>query len=298
MQEGPVDAATPPGEPAPGAPVLAEWIRDLLASVHATRVRNLHELSTRIEDEVLSWDDMRMAQALQALYSGGRQLHFALLRPAWWQRLLARHRAAFRRFAAAADHMDEAAAAVKQEAESLDALFGEHNRRAARLFLEFESESRELALQVEQGVGWLQPMCEDINRQRAKGGSDRRLGALAEAAQSYTQTFKRLEHVSSMAHDIRVRGAAILGRRGALLAQVGADMDSFHMRWTRHVGDLADAVRRMVTPLPGIGKAIEAHDDAMKRLEAALDACGALQGEEHFLARQLEALRETLAERP
>jgi hypothetical protein len=241
---------------------------------------------------------MRLAQALRLLYSSARQLHFAQLRPSWWQRLLRRHCAMFQNFCATADRATTAAAAVRQEAQSLEAPFGDHNREARRVLAEFVRAADELGKEVDNGVGLLQPMCEDINRQRKRGGGDRPLAALAEAAQSYTQSFKRLEQVGSMAHDIGVRAHTILERRGALLAQVRADMEAFHTRWARHIGELCDAVRARATRLHVTGNAVEAHEDAMKRLEAALDACGALHGEEHFLTKQLEVLRTTLAERP
>jgi len=74
------------------------------------------------------------------------------------------------------------------------------------------------------------------------------------------------------------------------------DVDAFDKQWNSRVGETAASVRAGHTSLPGLPGAVEAHDDAMKRLEAALDACGALQGEEHFMAQQLEGLRETLGQ--
>ena len=153
---------------------------------------------------------------------------------------------------------------------------------------------KELGTEVEQGVTSLQQMCEDINQQRSRGAEDRELATLAEAAQAYTQEFKHLQAISSMVRDIVVRGHAILDRRAALLEQARFDIESFDKHWSTRVGDVAAAVRAGQTSLPGLARAIEAHDDATKKMEAALDACGALQGEEAFMAEQLGALREAL----
>jgi hypothetical protein len=288
------------GGSAPGesASVLSGWIRELLADVQHTQVRKIEQLRARLASEIFEWDNTQLAQALQALYSGGRELHFAELRTSWLVRAMGRHKAAFQRFAAAVDRMDAGAAAVKQHAQALAGSLKDHQQAARRVLMELEVECKELGTEVDHGVNWLQPMCDDINRQRSEGARDPGLATLAEAAQSYTQAFKHLQSLGAMVRDIGVRGQAILDRRGALLGQVRADMDAFDKQWNARVGDVAAAVRAGHTNLRGIPAAIEAHDDAMKRLEAELDACGALQGEEHLMAQQLEALREALAAKP
>ena len=286
--------------PAPreDAPVLSAQIRRLLSDVQAQQVRKLDQLCDRLETEIFAWDNGSVAQGLQALYSGGRELHFAELRPGWLQRMMGRHRPAFQRFAAAVDRMEKGASSIKQDAAALAADFKDHNQAARRVFVEFDLECKELTEELDQGVTWLQQMCEDINQQRVQGSTDRQLAALAEAAQGYTQAFKHLQTISAAVRDIGVRGQAILDRRVALLEQVRADMEAFEKQWSLRVGDVATAIRAGHTSLPGIPKAIEAHDAAMKHLEAALDACGALQGEEAFMDEQLTALRATLAEKP
>ncbi|MEJ6021718.1 hypothetical protein [Ramlibacter sp. PS4R-6] len=278
------------------APVLAAWIRELLGDVQSTQVRKLEQLRARLEGQIFSWDNSELARSLQALYSGGRELHFAELRTGWLQRMLGRHKPAFQRFAAAVDRMDGSVGGAKAQALALAASFKDHNQAARRVFVELDLECKELAAELDQGVTWLQQMCEDINGQRKGGAADRQLATLAEQAQAYTQDFKRLQSISALVRDIGVRGQAILDRRSALLEQVRAEMEFFEKQWSVKVGDLAAAVRAGHTGLPGIPKAIEAHDEAMKRLEAALDACGALQGEEQFMDEQLESLGETLRE--
>jgi hypothetical protein len=280
------------------AAVLSAWIRELLGDVHSGQVRKIEQLRARLASEIFAWENSRLAQALQTLYSSGRELHFAELRPGWFARMLGRHRPAFARFAGAVDRMDASGAAVRKEAQAIAGAFKDHNQAARRVFVELDLECKELAAEVEQGVTWLQEMCEEINRRRAEGERGDELAMLAEAAQAYTQTFKRLQLVGSMVADVGLRGQSILDRRAALLEQVRADAQAFEKQWSTRVGNVAAAVQAGIANPPGMAKAIEAHDEAMKRLEAALDACGALQGEEHFMAQQLDALRETLAERP
>lgn len=274
--------------------VLAAWVRQLLAQVRATQLRRIEELRAQLEAEIFAWDNTPLAQALHALYAGGRELHFAQLRTGWLRRALGRHRAAFARFTAAADRAGACAAAVSRQAGAVADASRPHNAEARRVLVELDLECRELGSEMEQGVTWLQEMCEGINEQRSRGGAGRDLPALAEAAQSYTQEFKRLQSVSCMLRDIGVRGQDVLARRAALLDQVRADMEAFEEHWNTRVGDVAAAARAGHAAMPGIGKAAEAHDAAMRRVEAALDACGALQGEEHLLAQQLDALRQSL----
>ena len=279
------------------APVVSAWIRELLAEVQGSQVRKLEQLRELLQGEIFSWNNTPLAEVLQMLYSGGRELHFAELRPGWLQRALGRHRVAYQHFAAAVDRMEKTVAGATGHALSLAGTFKDHNQAARRVLVELELECKDLTAEMEQGVTWLQQMCEDINQQRGKMVPDGRLATLAENAQSYTQEFKRLQAISTMVRDVGVRGQAILDRRTALLEQVRLALDFFEKQWSLRVGEIATAVRAGHSSLPGIPPAIEAHDDAMKRLEAALDACGALQGEEHFMSEQLALLGETLAGR-
>lgn len=284
-------------EPPPSA-ALSGWIRELLAGVDAGHLRKLGELRESLESEIFALDAGPLAQALQALHSAARDIHLAGLRKSWLHRVLGRHRAAYRRFAAAVDRMDAAAAVASGRASSLAATFKAHNQSVRRIFVSFDIEAAELVSDVDRGVTWLQAMCDDINRQRESASRDRGLATLAETAQSYTMTFKRLQAIESMVRELSVRGHAILDRRAALLEQVRSDMDHFDRQWNARVGEVAAQVRAGQAHLPGIGQALEAHDEAMKRLDAALDASGALQREELFMAEQLDSLRLALPGAP
>lgn len=276
---------------------LSGKIRALLGDVEARHLRKLEQLRARLQSRIFEWDHGELADALQQLHAGGRELHFAELRPGWIQRVLGRHRAGFQRFAAEADRMDSAAAAAREHAQALAAEFKEHDEAVRRVFMELDLECKELTAALERGVTWLQQMCEEINDKRTHGSTDSGLATLAETAQAYTQDFKHLQSISSKVRDIDVRGHAILDRRAALLEQVRAQMDHFEKQWNAHVGEVAAAVRAGHHRLSGIPKAIEAHGEAMKRLDATLDACGALQGEEQFMTDQLDALGVTLQEK-
>jgi hypothetical protein len=100
-----------------------------------------------------------------------------------------------------------------------------------------------------------------------------------------------------MVCDLDLRGIGILDRRRVLLEQLRSDLETNDKPWAETVGAIGRAVRAGQTRFTGFAAAVQAHDAAMKRLEATLDACGALHGEEHLMSQQLEQLRTTLAGR-
>lgn len=294
--QGPQGEQEDAAAPHEGATVLSGWIREMLDELDTRQLRRIAQLQDRLNSEIFLCDSGPLAQTLQAVYVAGREIHFPELRTGLLQRVLGRHRAAFHHFAEAVDRVEAGIARLKEHMAEVAVPFKEHSAVSRRVFMELDVECKEVATEVDRGLTWLQQMCEDINQHRNAGSGDRKLAAMAEAAQTYTLKFKQLQSVGSMVRDIGVRGQAILERRTALLAQVRAETEAFDRQWSLHVGDVATAVRAGHTNLPGIPQAMQAHEDAMKRLDAALDACGALQGEEQFLAEQLQALRATLAE--
>jgi predicted aconitase len=86
----------------------------------------------------------------------------------------------------------------------------------------------------------------------------------------------------------------VLDRRAALLEQVRVEMREFDAHWMARLGELVAVMRAGRNAIPAIPKAIEAHNDFMKRLAASVDACGALQHEERLLAQHLAMLQEDL----
>jgi hypothetical protein len=279
------------------AAALGARIREQLAEMRAREVPKLEQLCVRLQTEISSWDNRPLAQSLRALYSNGRDLHFAQLRAGWLKRALGRHVAGFHRFSAVADRIATTAAGMVSQVASMSAAFAAHDQGVRRTFDELGTACKELGVQVDRAVTFLQQMCDDINRERVEGSVDRELATLAEAAQLYTQDLKRLQGIDAMVCDLDIRGKGILERRAALLEHLRTDMAGVARTWLDQVARLGAAAGTGRRRVPGVGEAIATHEDAMKRLEAALDACEALRGEEQFMEQQLEQLREALGGR-
>lgn len=278
--------------------VLAVWIQQQLQDIRETQVKRLLQLRTRLQTQAFEWDHALLARAIVTLQAAGRELAFLPLQPGLFARLMGRHRAANARFIAAHEAVLACAAHVRAEFKDLSTEHKEHTSGARRVIVELDIEWKSLNADADQGVTWLQDMCTQLAEAKQAGREDRELDAFAEAAQAFTQQFKQLEAVISMAHDIAVRGNNVLERRQALLEQVRADLEGFDKVWTLRVGAVVSALKAERSPVPVIPKAIAAHDELMKRLAATVDACGALQNEEHLMAQQLGMLHQELVRAP
>lgn len=285
----------PAGAPTRQPPyVLAVWIQDLLREMRQAHIAQLEQARQRLQSTAFDWDDAQLAAAVTALHSSGRELHFMALRHGWFARLLGRHRAAHARFVAACTRIAACASELRAQAKALSGSSQEAMHAARRALLEIGLEVERFSAAIDQGVTWLQDMCTQLADARGQGSEDPQLASLAEAAQLFTQEFKRLQAVSSMANDLCVRGSTVLQRRAVLLAQVQADMERFDKVWTPRLGPLLADLKAGLSPAGAIPKAAEAHEELMKRLAASADACGALQHEEHLLAQELALWREEL----
>jgi hypothetical protein len=288
-QDDPGDAAG--REP---AAVLAARIQRQLDELYEARAPRLAQGCVRLQSGVFGWDTTAVVQTVSALHSAGRQLHFLPLRQSWIARLLGRHRAAHARFIATCERIIACAGPAKAQVLALAGGEQDHTAAARQALLEFDLEQQRLNAAIDQGVTWLQDMCTQLAGARGRGSDDRELESLAEAAQRFTQEFKRLQSMGAMAQDIAMRGNTVLQRRAALLAQLRLGMERMDNGWVDRVGDLVKQLKAGRSATRAIPKAIEAHDEMMKRLAAAIDACGALQHEEHLLARHLGLLHEKL----
>jgi len=275
--------------------VLAAWMRDQLRELLDTHAGRLAELRVEMQEIAFEFDAALLAQAVSSLRSTGRELRFDHLRHGWIARRMGKHKAPHTRFAAAYDRMVDAAQRLKGEADELaGSVLKDHTWRAKRALLELDMESRALQSEVERGVTWLQDMCRQINEARQKGGADPQLGSLAEAAVAFTQEYKRLEAACSLVSDMKLRMQGLLDRRAALVELVHADMAKFEKNWSRDVGRIASDIAAGRTSFPGIGDALETHDEMLRRLETVTEACSALQHEEHLMAQHLDMLRREL----
>jgi hypothetical protein len=151
---------------------------------------------------------------------------------------------------------------------------------------------------IAQGVTWLQDMCTQLADARAQGNDEPRLASLAEAAQLFTQEFKHLQTASTTARDVLVRGNTVLQRRTALLAQVGVDMQVLDKAWMPRLSHLVGDLKAGRRAAPVISRAIDAHEELMKRLSAAVDACEALREQQPLLTQQLARWQQELEGRP
>ena len=271
--------------------VLAVWVQAQLRDIEQNQVQRLDQLRARLQAEAFQWDHKPLAQAILGLQSAGRELQFLPLRQGWIARLLGRHRVAHTQFIVAHARVTALAAEVRTQLGQMAAC---HEDRAAgprRALLEIDMEMKTLEKWVDQGVTWLQDMCTQLAEARQQGRDEPQHASFAEAAQSYTQQFKRLQTVEELVHGLIVRGNTILARRAALLEQVRADAQLFEQAWSQRLDHLVDELKAERSALPHIPKAIESHDDLMRRLGASVDACSALQHEEELFAQQLELLQ-------
>lgn len=291
-ERGPTDPVSQRSAAALGAQVRAQ-----LSAMQRTQVSAIERSRDHLEREIFSWDNAPLAQALQALHSAGRDLHLSQLRTSWLQRVLRGHPAHFQRFAGASARVGAAAAAVQAQVADMHGRFMAHERGARRLIDELDTACRALGGELDRGVTLLQEMCNEIEARRKGGSPDPQLSVLAEQAQLYTEDFRHLQSIDAMVCEIDLRARGILGRRAALLHQLQSEMASSLREWIEQVGELSGEVRAGKLRVPALGKTIEAHDEAMKHIEHALDASGALRGEEDLMRQQLEQLRATLAGR-
>lgn len=287
-----------PGDDPSGQPphVLAARIRRRLDGLRDVRVARLAQLCARLQSEAFEWDHTPLAQAVSALHSAGRQLHFLPLRQGWVARLLGRHRAPYARFIAASERIAACAAPAKAQLLALTGADQHHTAPAREALVELDAEYRRLDGEIDQGVTWLQDMCTQLAGARERGSTDQDLESLAEAAQRFTQEFRWLESVNAMARDLTVRGRAVLRRRMALVAQVRLEIERFDTVWTERVGGIVQQLGAGRNVAAAVSPALEAHDEMMRHLATAIDACGALQHEEHLLAQQLDLLGRELQE--
>ena len=289
--------AVPSDEEPNGAPrqppyVLSAWIADQIADLRKAQVRRLIDLCARLQSEAFEWDDGPLAQSVSAWNAAGRDLRFLDLRHNVVARMMGRHKGAYARFVAACERVRDCVSAVKRNAAALEACSQkDRGSNAKRALLELDMEWKALVGDVDQGVTWLQDLCTQLGEARAQGNDDPRLDTFAESAQRYTQDFKRLQSAGAMARDTAIRAQSVLQRRAALLEQVRADLDGFDKTWSPRLETLANDAKALRRSFPGIPKAIEAHDEMMKRLAAMADASSALQSEEQLLAQQLAMLR-------
>ena len=289
------DTDPPPDAPQrPSAQQLAGRIQELLHEMRHARIAQLQQICTSLQACTSKWSDAPLAAALSALHSAGRELHFLPLRQGWVARLLGRHRAAYPRFAAAFGHMAANALRVKTHVHVLASTGEESISTMRRTLQELGPALDDFDKLIVHGVTWLQDMCTQLADARARGSEDPALASLAEAAQRFTQEFKHLQAVGTTAADVLMRGNTVQQRRTALLAQVESDMRFLDETWMPRLSRLVADLKAQRNPGPVIPKAIEVHDELMKRLSAAVDACDALRQQHPLLAQQLAGWQEDL----
>jgi hypothetical protein len=284
--------------PPPDADELAARIRDLLHEIGHVRIAQLHELRARLQASASEWDDAAFAAAVFSLHSAWRELRFMPLRQGWIAHLLGRHRAAQARFIAAFEHIVACASRVKTHIETLADTSPDSLATMRSVLLAIGDALEQFDAAIDRGVTWLQDMCTQLADAPTAGGDGiqlARLAMLAQAAQLFTQEFKRLQSASEMAQDVALRGNTVLMRRTALLAQVRSDIRMLDETWMPRLAPVVAALGAGRNAAPAIPKAIEAHEELMKRLSAAVDACGALRHQEPLLARELEQWGQELA---
>ncbi|HEY8050778.1 MAG TPA: hypothetical protein VIE63_16530, partial [Ramlibacter sp.] len=240
--------------------VLAAWIRDQVADLNDGQVRRLAELQVQLQVSAFDWDAPVLSQSVASLRAAGRELRLDDLRHGWLARQLGKHKPAYERFAAAHERIMECAQSLKSESAQLATAYKPHAAALKRILLELQLDCKMLQTEVERGVTWLQDMCLQINAQRQEGGARAQLAPLAQAAQAYTQEFKRLEAIAGIARDLGVRMQGLLDRRAALLDMVKRDSEKFDNSWARVVGKIAAGVEAGRESIPGTGPAAEEHD--------------------------------------
>ncbi|HUR88274.1 MAG TPA: hypothetical protein VMZ74_04230 [Ramlibacter sp.] len=275
-------------------PVLGAWIQDQLAELRDGPLRRLANLRAQLQSTAFEWDATVLAQTVGNLRSAGRELRFDSLKHGWLARRMGKHKPAYTRFAGARERIVDAAQKVKAETARLAGTLKTHTAAVKRLLVDLGMEAQSVQAEVDQGVTWLQDMCVQINEQRERGSAEAQLATLAEAAQAFTQEFKRLQLASSMARELGLRMQGVVDRRNALVEGVRVDMEKFDKNWMRAVGKVAAEVEEGRTAFPGLNDAAQAHEDLLGRLENSAEAGTALQHEEHLLAQQLDMLRREL----
>jgi hypothetical protein len=297
MRGAPADGDS---EPVPQRPadVLDAWIRDRLDEMQGKKTQRLVQACSQLQAELFRWDNSALAQALVDMNFAGRDLSFGPLHRSWLMRLLGRHRAAYERFIASHSRVDDRAGKVQSEAAKLETGRDQHAQAARALVAEIEAAQQVVHEAVEETVNWLQDMCSQLADARASGSHDARLQTMAESAQFHTLGLKRFQAACTMAHDIVVRAGHVLERRVALLDKVRGGLKEFDATWRPRLGQLVDDLRADRNAALAAPKAIEAHNDCMKRLAASVDACGALQHEERLLSEHIAILQEHLRESP
>ena len=274
--------------------VLSAWMREQLAALRGTHARRLAGLRAQLQSAVFECDATGLAQEESNQRSAGSEQRKDTLRAGRLARRMGKHVPVHARFTAAHERIVNAGQRLKTELVQLGASVGTHVSGTKRSLVDLDLEVQALQSEVERGVAWLQDMCTQLNAQRLQGSVDPQLATHAEAAQAFTQEFKRLESATSIARDMRVRMQGVLDRRNALVELVRADMEKFDRRWLPAVERVAADVRAGRTSFPGLVEASAAHDDVMVRLETVTEACSALQHEEHLTAQHLDMLRREL----
>jgi hypothetical protein len=283
-----------PQEPGQPAYVLGAWVHDQIADLEQVPLRHLADLQPRLRSTVHDWDSAPLAQALTALASAARELRFDDLRIGWFARRLGKHKPVYARFVAAHDRILAQARELRAQQSRLTGAHKDQAGASKRVLVDLGLESTGLLAGLEQGVGWLQDMWIQINRQREHGGADPDLANLAEAAEGYTQGFKRMQGIAVISREAAVRIQGLLDRRAALLELVRRDLEKVEGPWARAVGRVAAEMKAGRESIPGLAAAAEEHEQLMKRLETTGDSCAALQHEQHVAAQQLELLRREL----
>lgn len=286
------------GHPSAATPLpideLSARIQQQLASMRGEQVQNILQLRARLQSLVFDWDDALLAQTLGALHSAARAMYFQPLRQGWFARLAGWQRTARTQFVEACERAVACASQTKDQLAELAVGHGEHEAQARRVLAELDFEGQALNAGIDQGVTRLQEMCTQLAHARMRGDGDgdgdEHLAALAGMAQFYTQEFKLLQSIGSQAHEIGVRSKSVLARRIALLEQARQHMDAFDQAWLPGVRGIVAELGAGRQALRGLPKAIEVHEQLLKRLSASADACTALQHEEHLLAHQLGML--------
>jgi hypothetical protein len=277
------------------AQVLAARIRWQLDEIRGQQLPRLVLARRRLHAEAAEWDHAPLAQAIAAFQAAGRSIHFMPLRQGWFARLLGRHREPFAQFAAAYERMSHCESQLKTQLMQLSADPQGHHSGARQAFAEFEACTQSLGTAVDESVACLHEMCSELASTRM-GGREDELVAMAEIAQSFMQDLKRLQTLSVMAQDAVVRARSVLTRRSALLEQARGELVTFEQAWVHRMGEIVSAIEARLDPSPHIPKAIDVHDELMKRLEASGDACAALRHEEQAMSHQLAMLEHEFEE--
>ena len=277
--------------------VLAAWIRELLGEIETIQLRKLQQLRERIESRGPDRESAQMGQTVAQLHSAAPELQFTGLRLGWLDVAMGRQKNVAARFCAAYERVAACVATLKLNMREAVATHKDHITATRRVLVELDLECKELGIEMEQGLGWLQELWAELNLRRQLADKDPKLAVFAQAAEAYTKGFKRLQSVTAVAREISVRGQHLIERRSALLEQVRADLEFSEKRWDRRVGALADDMRAGKTSPVGVPEAMEVHEELMKRLAAAVDASSALQNEEQLMEEQLGMLRTAIESR-